>query len=117
MDDDGRRVLAHRFAYEKLVGPIREGRCVCHTCDNRLCVSPYHLWSGTREDNLADMTQKNRCARGEKQGGAKLTETDVRKIRWLCEQGATQAEVAGQFGVAQVTVCKVVNRKTWKHVE
>lgn len=39
----GRTLLAHRVAYELLVGPIPEGLTLDHLCRNRTCVSPFHL--------------------------------------------------------------------------
>ena len=36
-------MLAHRFAYEALVGPIPDGMTIDHLCFNRRCVSPEHL--------------------------------------------------------------------------
>jgi hypothetical protein len=35
--------LAHRVAYELLVGPILEGLHLDHLCRNRKCVNPDHL--------------------------------------------------------------------------
>lgn len=36
-------VRAHRYVYELLEGPIPDGLILHHTCENSLCVSPYHL--------------------------------------------------------------------------
>jgi HNH endonuclease len=51
---------AHRKAYTLFRGPIPTGKDVCHTCDNRLCVNPDHLWIGTMKDKIHDMMKKGR---------------------------------------------------------
>ena len=55
---------AHRFAYELQHGPLLPGLCVCHRCDNPLCMRGDHLFPGTRSDNIADRTAKRRESRG-----------------------------------------------------
>lgn len=57
----GNRMVAHRFALERIKGvTIPEGMYACHICDNRWCVNPDHLYVGTPIQNAADMWSRGR---------------------------------------------------------
>ncbi len=45
-------VLAHRLAYEALVGPIPEGMQIDHRCRVRHCVNPAHMEPVTHQENI-----------------------------------------------------------------
>jgi len=51
----------HRLAYFLFKGPIPAGMVICHTCDNRPCCNPDHLFPGTIDTNNKDMAAKGRC--------------------------------------------------------
>src|SRR5262245_30404599 len=46
----------------RLQRTLRKGFCACHTCDNRPCVNPDHLFEGTKGDNARDSIKKGRFA-------------------------------------------------------
>lgn len=58
--DGGRAVLAHRWAYEHLVGPIPAGLVLDHLCMNTCCVNPDHLEAVTQAVNVQRAAQLRR---------------------------------------------------------
>lgn len=47
-----RYVPAHRWSYERLVGPIPVGLQIDHLCRTRACVNPAHLEPVTQRENM-----------------------------------------------------------------
>lgn len=56
----GRLERAHRVAWMLTHGPIPDGLCVCHRCDNPRCIEPTHLFLGTVAENNRDRHAKGR---------------------------------------------------------
>lgn len=44
-------ILAHRYIYEQVHGPLDEGMAVHHLCPNKLCVNPEHLVAVTATEH------------------------------------------------------------------
>jgi len=57
----GKAGRVHRFALQCHRGkPAPADWDVCHTCDNRLCINPLHLFAAPRSVNIEDMRAKHR---------------------------------------------------------
>lgn len=114
----GRKVMAHRAAWELTNGPIPPGMLVCHRCDNPPCINPDHLFVGTHADNSADMVRKNRAFRapGVDNPKAKLTDEQVMRARMLRCDGWTYKELAGEFGVQVMTIHKAVRGGSYAYL-
>jgi|SRR5208282_520947 len=96
-------------------GPLN----VLHTCDNRACCNPNHLWHGTLDDNNKDRARKHRSAinknpnPGETNGRVKLTTGDVLEIR---RSKKSNAEMAVKKGVSNQLVSRIRLGELWKHL-
>jgi hypothetical protein len=114
---NGRRVQAHRYAYERHVGPIPQGLFVCHHCDTPSCVNPSHLFLGTPQINGLDMRVKRRSNRGEINAHAKLSAQEVREIREALKAGlASHRSLARHFDVSPSNIGLIARRERWKHL-
>lgn len=111
------RFRAHRVAYFLTHGVLPDDLCVCHTCDNSICVNPAHLFLGTGLQNVQDRTNKKRDARGERHGMHRLTTKQVKKLRRLRKTKKLSYRALGEmFGVSTTHAGWLVRRISWKHV-
>lgn len=51
---NGSPIYAHRMSYLIYNGEFPDFALVCHTCDNKRCVNPKHLYLGSHSQNLVD---------------------------------------------------------------
>jgi predicted DNA binding protein len=129
---NGKQVYVHRLAYEQKNGSIPPGFVVAHKCDNPACYNPDHLFACTQKQNLEDMKEKGRSAKGDKHrskkhpelilkgesiGNSKLTECQIKQIRDMyIPRKVSLTMIAKEFGIAFQTVSKIVNNQSWKHI-
>lgn len=109
----GRFVRASRVAYAITHGEIPDGLHVLHACDNPPCCNPHHLRVGDRDQNMTEMLQRRRHARGTRLPQAKLTREDAESIRQRCQAGERQRAVAARFGVDASVVSRIVTGHAW----
>lgn len=118
MNIGGHTRKTHRVAYTLVHGIIPDGMCVLHSCDNRACVNPSHLFLGDYADNAHDMVEKGRCSngnyRGELASHARLTWKDVREIRQDYVPGiVTHKMLASKYGVTTGAISSIIRKITW----
>jgi hypothetical protein len=83
----GRKVYAHRMAYELAVRPIPDGLVIDHLCRNRACCNPAHLDA---------VTQRVNVERGEgwkTRGKWQDAGANVRRAQTHCKNGHEFTEV------------------------
>ena len=120
-DPRGRTGLyAHRVAWELTNGPVPDGLCILHSCDNRACVNPSHLHPGTKTENNRERDERRRTAhnRGQAAGrSAKLRDQDIPLIRAALRNGRTQQHVAEECRVSRRSVGMIHTGRTWGHIQ
>ncbi len=101
---------AHRVSWQLNIGPIPDGKCVLHKCNNRPCVNPDHLYIGDYRDNAID---RSRAGTNPKM---KMNEGDVRLLRDLYSDGWHYKPLMWLFDLAESSVHRIISRTTYKWV-
>lgn len=109
-------ILIHRYSWTLHNGPILATICVLHHCDNKLCVNPNHLFLGTKTDNNADRDKKDRQAKGENNGTARLTDNQIQDIREKHKMGLSYRTLALEYNIDYTQIGRIVTRKQWRHI-
>lgn len=106
----------------------------CHTCDNKLCVRPSHIFIGTKSDNMQDMIRKGRhnpearaqsCRkmlkvrrvhRGENNHECVLTPEQAMRAKECPKTRGAATVLAKEFGVSLTLICDIRSGKRWTHL-
>ena len=104
-----RQDYVHRVVWKLNNGPIKEGYCVLHTCDNPACCNIDHLLLGSHKDNTQDMMRKGRHVKP-----SYRVRSLVDPIFDLHNSGLSNSEVANHLGISRTSVHHVVHGKRWK---
>lgn len=107
-----RRILAHRLAYTLAAADIPDGLCVLHSCDNPICCNPAHLRAGSHLDNRHDC-----AARGRARVRPVITPDQILAVRQAAAAGATNRQLAAEYGVRYAVIFRMVTRRTFRNLE
>jgi hypothetical protein len=105
---DHRTVRANRFSFELHYGPLGKDHAL-HTCDNRKCVNPKHLFRGSQPVNMADMTKKGRRH-------SILDESKVKSIKLYLLNRWPHRKIAEHFCVSKCTIQAIGTGRLWRNV-
>lgn len=110
----GRNYSTHKLSWEwKNNTSVPSGQVLLHSCDTPSCVNPAHLRPGSQKNNVDDRVSKDRSAKGEDNGRARLKKKDVEKIKNLRDQGWTETSIAKLFDVGRSTISNILHNRTW----
>ena len=111
-----RQVQVHRMVWEHFNGPIPDGMCMLHECDNRRCCNPDHLRPGTHAENMTDAKNRNRMKKGTDSNLAVFNEDEVMSIRRMYDDGVSVRSIAHKFLDSRWAIYQIGRRNTWKHL-
>lgn len=109
----------HRLVLEHKLGrSVKPGYFACHSCDDRGCVNPDHLWEGNPADNSRDSIEKNRFpfVPGNICPNRKLKPEQVREIRYLLGEGISKRKIARTFSISHSQIILLARGEIYKEL-
>jgi hypothetical protein len=106
----------HRLVLEAFYGTCPDGFEACHNNGDKLDNRLSNLRWDTHKSNIQDSYRHGKIPIGETHHNTKFTTSQVEEIRRRVAIGEIQVALAKEFSVSPNAICRVVNRKTWKHI-
>lgn len=106
----------HRLVLEAVVGICPPGMQARHLNGDRHDNSALNLAWGTKGQNEGDKIAHGTDPCGIRNGMAKLTWHQARRIREMVHAGTPQRRLAEQLGVSPMTISRVVRGESWREV-
>lgn len=87
-----------------------EGKTVCHTCNNRKCVNPAHLYLGSPQTNSDDKWTDDTMCVGEKNGRFDKSVKTEDVVYMYDNLGLSQGTIAAKLGLSQSSISGRIKR-------
>ncbi len=113
---DGKGWRVARLMFAIFYGPLKNGECALHKCDNPACIRPDHLFAGTYSENNLDAVKKGRWVQGHPRWPRiVLNAVLARTIREEYATGTiTQRGLSEKYGINPKTLCSLIIGQSWK---
>ena len=104
---------AHRFSYMSYNGIINSDVFICHSCDNKICVNPNHLWEGNHAKNMQDMVIKNRSVSGDYHFHCKISDSKAIDIIHKIKSNyyTNTSQIIRDYNISFNTLYRILNNK------
>lgn len=102
---DGRVRRAHQVSWKLEKGEWPS--YLCHTCHNRSCVNPSHLYEGNHVSNGRD--RRDRCI-----SSGEHDDHMILRIRRVYALGISSTHISKQLSLSKRTVLDILNGKTYR---
>lgn len=115
----GSRFMVHHLVMATFVGPRLPKIEVNHKDGNKGNPALSNLEYVTKTENERHKFEVlgHRVNQGSKHGMAKITEENVLEILRLYKTGMTCTQIAPKFSLCVSSICLMVKRKTWRHLD
>jgi hypothetical protein len=107
---------AHALVLLAFSGPCPAGKVVRHLDGNPRNNHLTNLAYGTMAENAHDKVGHGTNNWGARNGGARLTEADVRSLRRLSAEGISGRELARRYKISPPHVSGIINGRFWRNL-
>lgn len=108
-DGEHKARRVHQLVLAAFIGPRPDGMVCRHLNGHRIDNRIVNLAYGTPAENYADRDRHGTTARGERHGGTKFSDVQVKEMRELVASGVRRAVVQEMFGVSKTYLRDVIH--------